>query len=161
MRDSVHERNNTNQISIREKNIEREILLGIDIWYFDFFRYEYTFPCCLCGKKCVCDACRCSSEAWSHAFNCGFCTFSCWPLIDENDPTQGQKCCDAKCNLCCLKPMSYEPLIFHRVLGGVFNIIYVLIYFMNICNMFCLLKDTFVYKGISFVMSTAIRIFGF
>ena len=57
--------------------------------------------------------------------------------------------------------MSYEPLIFHRVFGGVFNIIYVLIYFMNICNMFCLLKDTFVYNGISFVMSTAIRIFGF
>ncbi|XP_063431827.1 uncharacterized protein LOC134714474 isoform X3 [Mytilus trossulus] len=78
-----------------------------------FFRYESPMFCGICGKKCIIDKCKCSTEPWSYKLNvCGFCYCHYCPLVDPDDPEGGQKCCDVTdgclCNryecpmLCCI-----------------------------------------------------------
>ncbi|XP_071166722.1 uncharacterized protein [Mytilus edulis] len=67
-----------------------------------FFRYESPMLCGICGKKCVIDKCKCSTEPWSYKLSlCGFCYCHYCPLINPDDPEGGgQKCCDVTSGLC-------------------------------------------------------------
>ncbi|XP_063431826.1 uncharacterized protein LOC134714474 isoform X2 [Mytilus trossulus] len=61
-----------------------------------FSRYESPMLCGICGKKCIIDKCKCSTEPWSYKLSvCGFCFCHYCPLVDPDDPEGGgQKCCD-------------------------------------------------------------------
>ncbi|XP_076101715.1 uncharacterized protein LOC143071353 [Mytilus galloprovincialis] len=79
-----------------------------------FSRYESPMLCGICGKKCIIDKCKCSTEPWSYKLSlCGLCYCHYCPLVDPDDPEGGgQKCCDVTggslCNryecpmLCCI-----------------------------------------------------------
>ncbi|XP_063431633.1 uncharacterized protein LOC134714326 [Mytilus trossulus] len=61
-----------------------------------FSRYESPMLCGICGKKCIIDKCKCSTEPWSYKLSvCGFCYCHHCPFVDPDDPEGGgQKCCD-------------------------------------------------------------------
>ncbi|XP_052100172.1 cell death abnormality protein 1-like [Mytilus californianus] len=67
-----------------------------------FYRYESPILCGICGKKCIVDKCKCSTEPWSYKLSlCGFCNFHYCPLVNPDDPQGGgQKCCDVTSGLC-------------------------------------------------------------
>ncbi|VDI69666.1 Hypothetical predicted protein [Mytilus galloprovincialis] len=112
-----------------------------------FHRYECLMcGCWICGKKCICDMCQCYTEPWFCKVFCGICTFHYCPLVDPEKPMGAQKCCDVTSECCncsngCSDLFDYEPLVFNTSLATLFNVVYVFVYFGNICSTFCLELD--------------------
>lgn len=131
----------------------------ISVHLFSFFRYEFLVPCCICGQKCVCDMCNCYSEPWFCKIPfCGLCTFHYCPLLDPENPKGGQKCCDVTSECCKCSDDSnlfdYEPNVINTSLAAVVNVIFVLLYFLNICSVFCLLLDyDFILEPLKWIMT--------
>ncbi|CAG2229710.1 unnamed protein product [Mytilus edulis] len=119
-------------------------------------KYECTIPCCIFGKTCVCDMCRCYDEPFFCKIPfCFLFTFHYCPLKDPDDPKEGQRYCKVESNCCKCSGsdfFEYEPLFFHTFLATFFNVVYVVLYFFNVCKIVCW-SPSVIGSCISFVQS--------